>query len=346
MSLTKFINNKDVRAMFRLNTFKPKSDQTIMKSPILAPPQNKHYMLIGTAFDYLMRFYLERNTLNIESRRWIAQAALDKLRLLENYDLVDTINFNNLILKEYNDSYLLYNNDEKLIIQVTKSLIYSTMIYNDYIETGIIKNELFISCILLAKCDSVFRGGYIDENMGLIDKNDVQDLKKLMDIIPKQEFINKNRCILNPTFGKGSELVGGADADLIIDDELIDIKTTKNLQLNRDMFNQIFGYYVLNRINGNNDINKISIYFSRHGIKYTYNISDIASEDEIQKFIKIFNEKAYEIYGKSKNKDPRNLEICCEYTKDKYKMKDNIIKPKSIIQNLKKPENKFGHFNL
>ncbi|RLJ00615.1 MAG: hypothetical protein DRP08_06425 [Candidatus Aenigmatarchaeota archaeon] len=51
-------------------------------------------------------------------------------------------------------------------------------------------------------------------------------------------FKPKKICILNPTFGRASELVHGADCDLVIDDTIIDIKTTQETKFRRDYFSQ------------------------------------------------------------------------------------------------------------
>ena len=78
-------------------------------------------------------------------------------------------------------------------------------------------------------------------------------------------------CILNPTFSKASKITGIlADADLLLDDALIEIKTVKNLQFDRSTFNQLMRYYLLSKIGGidhppeDHDIRKIGVYFYRH----------------------------------------------------------------------------------
>ena len=82
-------------------------------------------------------------------------------------------------------------------------------------------------------------------------------------------FKTESLCILNPIFGRASGLVGGADCDLVIDDTLIDIKTTKYLALKREYFNQLIGYYVLSKIDQIQGaprgyaIRRLGIYFSR-----------------------------------------------------------------------------------
>ncbi len=55
--------------------------------------------------------------------------------------------------------------------------------------------------------------------------------------------------MLNPTFSAASELVSGA-GDVVLDGTMIDIKVNKNLEMGRDIFNQLVGYYYLSCIGG------------------------------------------------------------------------------------------------
>ncbi|MCD6423792.1 MAG: hypothetical protein J7L42_06735, partial [Elusimicrobia bacterium] len=86
------------------------------------------------------------------------------------------------------------------------------------------------------------------ENLGNVDEKDVKDLKKLISTVKPEYFKAKKICILNPTFGIASQLVGGADCDLVIDDAIVEIKTTKKLELMRRYFDQLIGYYILYNI--------------------------------------------------------------------------------------------------
>ena len=54
----------------------------------------------------------------------------------------------------------------------------------------------------------------------------------------KDYTFKSEKCYLNPTFGDASNLVGGADADIILDDMLIDIKTTKAISFTQEHYNQ------------------------------------------------------------------------------------------------------------
>ena len=97
-------------------------------------------------------------------------------------------------------------------------------------------------------------------------------------------------CHLNPTFGIGSIMVSGADADMIIDDTLIDIKVTKHLDLKREYLNQLIGYTVLASIGGvdgavrKTNIKFIAIYFARHGFLWKIPLAEIGSLKKLSAF--------------------------------------------------------------
>jgi hypothetical protein len=146
--------------------------------------------------------------------------------------------------------------------------------------------------------DPIVRAGVGHENIGLIYKHDVQDLKNLIGAIEPRLFKARKLCLLNPTFGKASLLVGGADADLVIDDTIIDIKTTKNLTcLPRD-FHQLIGYYVLHQIGSIGEtraklkIKNVAIYFSRFAYLHSFEIKEIIEPSTFPEFLKWFETRA------------------------------------------------------
>lgn len=89
-------------------------------------------------------------------------------------------------------------------------------------------------------------------------------------MIDIKNFKPRKMIHLNPSFGSASSLVGGADADIIIDDFLIDIKVTKMGKVSRNHFNQLITYYLLDRIEKEATgksfgIKRAGNYFARHG---------------------------------------------------------------------------------
>ena len=51
--------------------------------PVLAPPLTSNYQLIGIAFDYLLRFYLERINVGSRTSEWAAEEGVILLDPLE-----------------------------------------------------------------------------------------------------------------------------------------------------------------------------------------------------------------------------------------------------------------------
>ena len=77
--------------------------------------------------------------------------------------------------------------------------------------------------------------------------------------------------ILNPIFD-GSHDVGGADADLIVDGTLIDIKTSVKPVINADYIWQLLGYTLLD-YSDRYHIDSIGLYMSRQGILFKWDLA-------------------------------------------------------------------------
>ncbi len=135
------------------------------------------------------------------------------------------------------------------------------------------------------------------EGLGTTYPEDVRDLRSLMKLIRPELFPSTRRCLLNPTFGAASRNIGGADADLILDDMLIDIKTTKHSVLSQDHFNQLIGYYALHELSGLKDgrrksrINRLGIYFARHAYIEVFAVKDVINPDTFPSFLKWFSNR-------------------------------------------------------
>ncbi len=271
MSLTSFIENKEVRELFTDEFNKPRGK---IVGEIKAPPLANHFGMIGTAFDYLMRFYLKYHNPKAKEQTWVAEISCK--------------------LTEVNPS---------VHKKAVKNLKFAKDAYSKFLKNGVLNEDILKSAILLAQLDPIYRAGYVDENMGIVDNDDIQDLRNLISLVNIEDFKANSYCLLNPTFGEGSLLVGGADADIVIDNQIIDIKTTKKLEISREMFNQIIGYYVLGKIGGIGEekievsnINEIGFYFSRYGMKYMYKVEEIINFNSLPNFIDKFKDRAKELF--------------------------------------------------
>jgi hypothetical protein len=268
MSLTSFIKNPDVRKKFK-DEF-PRQPVPRKKEPI-APPLTKHYALVGTAFDYLLRFYLKRLNPKAKTSRWVAEMVPDLL--------VD---------------------DERLQKKAQRVVADAKKAYAHYLKSGKIDKRLLKSVLSLAQLDPIYRSGTNEFGIGKSDELDLQDLKALISLVDPRLFKAKKVIVLNPTFGSASDLVGGADADMLIDNTLIDVKTTKELKVRRDSYNQLIGYYILATIGGisgvrrNHSIERLGFYYSRFGELYTFNVKDAIDPGRFRSFVRWFRDRAEE----------------------------------------------------
>jgi hypothetical protein len=283
MSLTSLLsskNHQELRDKFKTEFLTPSLN---LKAELKAPPLTNNYGIVGTAFDYLLRFYLEYHNKDtfIQKDFWVADGSFERLC------------FN---LKSTREEVATgFRSDKKIktkdLLEIITNQYKETKInYNYYIDNGVITDELICNTIFLAKLDVLYRAGFIDENLDNYNHEDIKDIKSLISLVDNKKFQAKEKCYLNPTFGAGSSLVGGADADLIIDNTLIDIKVTKNLKLDRNHINQVLGYYLLSLIGGVNSnpndrpIENIGIYFARHGELLTIPIVQFGNQQKFENF--------------------------------------------------------------
>lgn len=295
--LTGFIKTQEIRDEMRKSL---RFKQFKIKGEIQAPLQTKNSSLVGTAFDYLLRFFIEqnsrKNTNRITKREWVAQNALDRM------------------LKQDKKGFGMYRGSmdipfPKMVQRVRRLVDRAEKNHRAYIEDGKITDSLLKTCIHLAQIDPYVRALAITKNMGTVDKMDVADLRSLISLPLPKRLVAKRYACLNPTFGYGSSLVGGADADLIIDGILIDIKTVTDPIFKRDHYHQLVGYYILSLLGivrnstfGNQTgarVSHIGIYFARHGVLRTFPTKSIVEDPGFPKLVEVFERKATEQYLRS-----------------------------------------------
>lgn len=303
MSLTSLLKDSALKAKFRAHFPRPKAS---IDGAILAPRTGRHPMLIGTAFDYLLRFHVKRVFPSANDRRWIAEEAVDRIKYASGrYAYVDGIvrpldmgvpvddqfpDAKKMVMfpnqKKQNTRLLpgdvFIQDDAKLeAIGLAEAVIADAREqYGSFIRDGVLADGLARAALMLGKLDSFYRAEYMDDNTFNADydgvDDDIADLKGLFGVaVDSGLFRPKRSADLNPDFGKGSSLVGGADADLMLDGTLVDIKTVKDLSFTQNMYNQLLGYYALSTVERNLEISSVGIYFSRYGIMHTIPTDDM-----------------------------------------------------------------------
>lgn len=113
----------------------------------------------------------------------------------------------NAELTETDNQYFLPKRD-LLPKTALRILYYSTEAYKNYLSSGVMNDQIIIASIFLAQLDSLYRPIWLDNEIGVVDKSEVNDLKNQISLINYEDFRPKNYCVFNPTFGEGSKLVG------------------------------------------------------------------------------------------------------------------------------------------
>jgi hypothetical protein len=248
MSMTSIIaENHEFRAAVKSGTRRPKVPKP---GPNYSEPGSKRHGLVGTAFDYLIGYILEHRNKGKVTRSGtpIALRALFILR--------DTAN----TAAEINQ----VNNVEAMILRHMAQA-------DAFIEKGNLTRELIASTLQVANLDQIYRAGIMPRQ--LIKKTyieDINDIHRMVQAIPLDRFTANKEAFTGPDFGHSSRLIGGADADFIIDGALIDTKTSMKLAIPLSMWCQVVGYYLLNRVerlkgHAFYDVDRIGFYFARHG---------------------------------------------------------------------------------
>lgn len=211
-------------------SIKPKSDYTVQE-----------YSIIGTAYDYLVRFEIERQNKCAESEGLVAETARHR----------------------YEDSS-----------QIIKYLDNSIREYEHYVSKECDKIPIE-SSIDLAKIDQLVRPGdskeWVKRYLGVYEDSMKSELYELIEETPEWMMNATDYALLNPVVGIPRIK---ADADLIIDNKLIDLKTTINPRFKVLYWRQLVGYLALIDVHidrndliqgvGISKIDKIGIYFSRN----------------------------------------------------------------------------------
>ena len=153
------------------------------------------------------------------------------------------------------------------------------------------EEELARYCFVLSLLEQAFRAPITDNSLFFVDglKHTVADLLSIpethwVDDLCSMSWLFYERCIhllsgqatLNPTF-EGSRDVGGADADIILNGWLLDLKATINPSISKLFLYQILGYVMLDYSN-EYDIDAAGFYFQRQGLLFQWPVSELLNE--------------------------------------------------------------------
>lgn len=158
MSLKRFLEKPEVKVKFIEAFTKPRFKYS---KEILAEPMTSNYGLVGTAFDYIARFHVEHVNKGkiVISRPWVAETYVER----------------SLLLPAITTKY-------QLIIDEAKAR------KEQFVEDGVMTDDLIESAIRLAKIDIIHRSAYPeDETFDIVDSNDIEDIWNLYNLFIKHD---------------------------------------------------------------------------------------------------------------------------------------------------------------
>jgi hypothetical protein len=255
VSLTELTRtDREVRQRFKEVNVKP----NIIKGPRLVERTGNRHNVTGIAFDYLLRFELERRHAHLkpEASSWVAEVAV---------------------------KYGRYRNKKSKAF-----LAQARELHQAYLGGEACLPELSRCCTVLAKLDLIYRAGWVDPDLWTPLEGMAAELEALLAVVPFEQLTPKTRLLTNPHFGEASRAVGGADADLILDHRLIDIKTTSEAVVSLDELRQLLGYCLLWSFDGAYtgqaahelhyhpvQLSSVGIYYARYGRLYEFNLGEL-----------------------------------------------------------------------
>jgi hypothetical protein len=269
MSLSHFVELPDVRE--RLKPLRPPGRRTF-DVPLLASPRTNRYAIVGTAFDYLVRFELQRLAPHAVGDKWVAELALEKMEFklpsggtitVEIFDVTDPAH--------YVPADQVIERGRRIVTEAKAAV--ATYIANKSPDDDH-RRKLAAHAIQLANLDTIARAMRLDPAFDRVTEDDVQDLLAMLKFVPFDKLLHPESMILNPHFNDASLPVGG-DADLITGDMLVDFKTTGKAEMDAVHFDRLLGYFMLARKARQSDpripiINRLAIYYARRGYLFEF----------------------------------------------------------------------------
>jgi hypothetical protein len=299
----------------KLKHLRPKLSRKI-SAVVRVPARTKHFALVGTAFDYLLRFELRRRAPHAVTYPWVAEYA--PRMFFQEFALPEVKVVRGIIPPSGVEAVrMLAAGDSRDQVEVAKTLSERA---RDIVERAKVAANAFAlnpfptvvdfeysarQALQLAALDEVFRSGRM--HVGVFDKpdsDDVDDLLSLLDIVPFEKLVHPKTMHLNPHFAEASDFVGGADADLIVGDLLVDVKTTKRDAMESYQLDALLGYLLLARKQNTLDRNwpcvvRLGFYFSRHGHLWAWPATMWTDHPEFPEVERWFFEYARSLYKNS-----------------------------------------------
>jgi hypothetical protein len=263
------------------------------------------HRLIGNAFEFLCELLLYRRCEEIvqpwrprwwEQRRWtngecppILVQRFDGMRWEEYQDISSREEWeemnDDLPVWERRKSAVKWKEDEEL-----------SKVAEQYVQTGMNTEAVVKAALVDAgwKPDEAVHS-WVDREA--FEEDVLSEMNALFDILRAQDWVDGNTVFHQPKFGNHQHILAG-EGDIIVDDILVDIKTTENPKFKNGFWRQLLMYYMLTDIqrtlydiDGRTygqepfdepypKINRVGIYFARFGELKEVDMREVIEEQQ------------------------------------------------------------------
>lgn len=303
MSLLDFVKLPDVKE--RLARILPEYQRNQSVERVIHPSNDDGGIrrTIGTAFDYAFRVELERRNGRVQQQEWVAEVGLAKLKRKAQSSRTLA-----RILRGAGLSYPRTRRLGPTIRKVEAAIRDARLFTNRYVRNpsprSSTKLKLAAHAFRLARFDAIHRAGRHDKLFVKPRDGDLEEIVSMLDAVPWATF-KKRRTLLNPTFGDYSHAVGGADADLITGDMLLDIKVKQDAVIEKEDIRQVVGYLLLARAARRSgaklpELKTIGIYFARHSHLWMASVAEMEEKPEFAQVEAWFIERSMRYGGRSR----------------------------------------------
>lgn len=131
----------------------------------------------------------------------------------------------------------------------------------------------------------------LDDLLGAVPQEAIDDMETLLRVADASELATlrnhteSTTVVAAPMFA-GSADIGGADADLLVGELLLDIKTTRRpADYVREDLRQLLGYLLLD-YRDQHAITKLAVYYARHGCLVTWDVDELLAAAGAQRLLK------------------------------------------------------------
>lgn len=274
----------DLKPLFKTLGYYPEPFPEVIK-PLVYRFKNADPANVGRAYDFWLRAYIQRlnNKLVEDELSLVVQTGIETV--LERADLNDITKSS---LKNGIDR--IWDKRRKYITE----------------EEDISLQEVLKDSLVLAHFEQICRERNQNKEIipfAEVSNNDLQDLINIVNLTVKIKkfFKTDKNIVMNPTFGKYSKAVGGADADFIIGHTIFDIKTTTYYNYKEDYIWQLLGYYLLSKYDENFpvEIEQVALFYARFNKIIYFSIKDLKEIFKLDLFSKYFHD--YIVYEDEKD---------------------------------------------